>query len=264
LSDWAFGTNALVSDHFAGKDAHMNDQSTLFTRIGSWFKRGGAEPRINGDLVDSHEHGQTIEPRSRFLRPWARRDAAISNLQEGFHTLTDLMSTIRDNLDRQNNRQDELINYLSRLPQVLESLPESSRVQGEALHAIRQQLAQQNGQQQKLSEILEKIGEGGTEQRVMIDSLRQRVESLRDTDEAIAENLSSVGSAMKSVSHTSATSAQVLEQMRDRVDQRDGQLEQILQRQNTRFTTMLAIAIFLSVAALVAVSIVGYLLLNPR
>jgi hypothetical protein len=36
-----------------------------------------------------------------------------------------------------------------------------------------------------------------------------------------------------------------------------------MQRQSTRFTTMLAIAIFLSCAALVAVSVVGYLLLSP-
>ena len=34
--------------------------------------------------------------------------------------------------------------------------------------------------------------------------------------------------------------------MRDRIDQRDNQLEQILEKQSTRFTTMLSIAIFLS------------------
>jgi chromosome segregation ATPase len=240
----------------------MNEQQTLITRIGSWFKRG---TRGNGDLpLDAHSSSTGIEPRSSFLRPWARRDAAIQQLQDGFHTLTDLMSTIRDNLDRQSRRQDELMNYLSHLPQALESLPESGRVQGEALQAIRQQLQQQNGQQERLSEILEKIGEGGSEQRVLIDALRQRVDSLRQTDEAIAQNLSSVGDAMKTVSQTSATSAQVLGSMRDRIDERDDQLQQILQKQSTRFTTMLSIAIFLSCAALAAVSVVGYLLLNPK
>ena len=244
----------------------MNDQQTLFTRIGSWFKRGGV--RSNGDLpLDSHghdPHSTAIEPRSSFLRPWAKRDAAISNLQEGFNTLTDLMSTIRDNLERQGKRQDDLLNYLSRLPQVLESLPESSRVQGEALRAIREQLFQQNNQQQKLAEILEKIGEGGVEQRVKLESLGSKVEALREADQSIAEYLNNVADGMKHVSTTSATSAEVLGQMRDRIDDRDGQLERILQKQNTRFTTMLAIAIFLSCAALVAVSVVGYLMLNPR
>ena len=248
----------------------MNEQSTLFTRIGSWFKRGGTgSGRANGDLplgADPHEHhpGTAIEPRSSFLRPWARRDAQIQGLQEGFHTLTDLMSSIRDNLDRQGKRQDDLLNYLSRLPQVLESLPESSRVQGEALRAIREQLGQQNAQQNRLTEILEKIGEGGAEQRVKLDSLGQKVEQLRETDESIASYLNNVADGMKHVSQNSAASTEVLGQMRDRIDERDTQLEQIMHRQSTRFTTMLAIAIFLSCAALVAVAVVGYLLLNPK
>jgi chromosome segregation ATPase len=249
----------------------MNEQSTLFTRIGSWFKRGGAgADRANGDFplgADSPEHhhpGTAIEPRSSFLRPWAKRDAQIQGLQEGFHTLTDLMSSIRDNLDRQGKRQDDLLNYLSRLPQVLETLPESSRVQGEALRAIREQLGQQNAQQSRLAEILEKIGEGGTEQRVKLDSLGQKVEQLRETDESIASYLNNVADGMKHVSQNSAASTEVLGQMRDRIDERDTQLEQIMHRQSTRFTTMLAIAIFLSCAALVAVAVVGYLLLNPK
>jgi hypothetical protein len=52
--------------------------------------------------------------------------------------------------------------------------------------------------------------------------------------------------------------------MRDRIDSRDGQLERILQRQGTRFTTMLAIAIFLSISALAAVCIMGYLLIIKK
>ena len=47
--------------------------------------------------------------------------------------------------------------------------------------------------------------------------------------------------------------------MRTNLDQRDKQLENILHRQGTRFTTMLAIAIFLSIAALAAVTVMGYL-----
>jgi hypothetical protein len=85
-----------------------------------------------------------------------------------------------------------------------------------------------------------------------------------EQDKLISDTLHGVGSALQTVSKTSHTSTEVLRQMRDNIDSRDGQLERILQRQNTRFTTMLAIAIFLSVAALVAVSLFGYLLLNKQ
>ena len=61
----------------------------------------------------------------------------------------------------------------------------------------------------------------------------------------------------------SETSAMVLKQMREDTTTRNGELERILQRQGSKFTTMLAVAIFLSIAALAAVGVIGYLLINP-
>jgi methyl-accepting chemotaxis protein len=244
----------------------MNQQTTFLSRIGSFFGRKTNRIADNGDV--SMEIGappqQLIEPRSTFLRPWARRDAAISHLQEGFNTLTDLMSGIKENLDKQSERHAELMNYLSHLPQLAQELPEANRVHGETLKAIQQQIEGQSAQHDRLSEILNRMNEAGAEQTTKIHELRERVESFREKDEAIAENLSSVGEAMQNVSYNSSTSAKILEQLRDNTDSRDGQLERILHKQNVRFTTMLAIAIFLSVAALVAVSVTGYLLILKK
>ena len=245
----------------------MNDQ-TLLTRIGNWFRRTPTNGAAD-NLIDHDDHsggstgGTAIETRTSFLRPWARRDAAIQHLQEGFTTLTDLMSTVRDNLEQSNRRQEQLLQYLSHLPDALQALPEVNRVQSEALRAIQQQLASQNSQQERLADILEKLNTKGLENREVLDDVRERVEAMRQTDASIAENLNSVGATMAQLSKTEATSTQVLEQMRDNLDSRDGQLERVLHRQGTRFTTMLAIAIFLSISALVAVCVIGYMLLNP-
>jgi methyl-accepting chemotaxis protein len=251
------------------KDAPMSEQN-LISRIGSWFRRShtGEEylPEDRSSMISDNGGSTTtaIETRTSFLRPWARRDAAIQHLQEGFHTLTDLMSTVRSNLEQQNKRQEELLQYLSHLPQAIQSLPEANRVQTEALKAIHQQLTQQNSQQERLADILEKLNAKGLENREVLDEVRERVETMRQTDAAIAENLNGVGAAMQQLSRTEATSAQVLEQMRDNIDSRDGQLERVLHRQGTRFTTMLAIAIFLSISALVAVCVIGYLMLSKQ
>ncbi|HEY7089999.1 MAG TPA: hypothetical protein VH518_18015 [Tepidisphaeraceae bacterium] len=234
-------------------------QQTLLAKLGSFFRRSNrdGELPLSGDTT-------IIEPRSTFLRPWNKYGPAIQNLQDGFNTLTDLMSSIRESLDRQSQRQDELITYLSHLPEALRTIPESSRIHGETLRAIHTQLEQQNVQQEKLSEILEKLSAGGGEQRDSLNDIKEHVEALRQTDEAISSNLSSLGSALQSVSHNSTAGAQVLEQMRDRIDSRDGQLERILHRQGTRFTTMLAVAIFLSIAALAAVGVIGYMLIIKK
>jgi len=240
----------------------MNTETdTFLSRIGKWFKKDAAAG--NGNLpLEGEVHGAAgtgIEPRSTFLRPWAKRDAAIQNLQQGFDTLTDLMGSIRDNLEKQNARQDQLVQTLAQLPQSLQQLPESSRVQSETLKAIHSQIEHQNGQQQKLADILDRISAADAQHRSTLDALGERVESLNDQDQRMADNLSSVGSAMQSVSKSSEQSTQVLSQLRDNLNSRDGELERVLHRQGNRFTTMLAVAIFLSIAALVAVGIFGYL-----
>jgi chromosome segregation ATPase len=171
------------------------------------------------------------------------------------------MATIRDNLDRQSRRQDELLAYLSHLPEAIRAIPESSRSNGEMLQAIRVQLQQQHLQQDKLTEILDKMNQAGTEQRQTLNAMRENMDVLQQGDEAIHAGLNGLGAALQNVSRNSTAGAQVLEQMRDRIDTRDGELERILNRQHTRFTTLLAIAIFLSTSALAAVCVIGYLLL---
>ncbi len=216
----------------------------------------------NGDA--SNSNSTALETRTTFLRPWAKRDAAIQQLQDGFTTLTDLMGAIRDNLEKQNERQDELMNALSQLPQMLESLPESNRMQSETLKAIHQQIQSHGAQQERLGDILNKIGANSGEQKQMVDALRDRVEDLHKADTSIADYLSNVGSALKDVSQNSASTTQVLSSMRDNIDSRDGELQRVIHRQGTRFTTMLATAIFLSIAAITAVCVMGYLMLNQH
>lgn len=248
-------------------EALVSEPDTFLNRIGRLFKW---QSRSNGGTLIGPD-GQPSETPSSVsveahplssLRPWRRNSEAISHLQNGFVSLTDLMNEIRQNMVSQGRRQDELLGYLSALPKVLESIPENSRLQGETLKAIHGQLSRQSEQQSTLAEILEKLTEAGGDQKDLLEGLRERVETLNHQDKAMADSLSSVGFALESASKTSAASAGVLEQLRDNMKSRDGELEKVLQRQGTRFTTLLAVAIFLSIAALVAVVVMGYLMMH--
>jgi methyl-accepting chemotaxis protein len=241
--------------------------SSLASRIGNWFRRSTDKPPTAADdptstVLARIEPDENRERRNSILRPFAKRDQALTNLQEGFETLTDLMSGIKDNLADQGRRQDELLKYLSHLPTALSSIPESHRLQNEALKAIGSRLDQQNEQQLMIAEILNRVSQDNGEQKKTVKEMREQLESVAEHERNIADNLSNVGSAMQDVSKNTQSSAKVLEQMKDNIETRDGQLERILHKQAVRFTSMLAIAIFLSIAALVAVAIIGYQLLN--
>lgn len=254
----------------------MSEQS-LLSRIGNWFKAGPQDPAhdAGSDFAVNSEDGNAAditgeptslsasgEPRSTFLRPWAKRDAAIENLQGGITAIGDLMTGIRDHLEQQSRRQDELLGYLSHLPAALEGLPESNRVHGETLKAIHEQMKGQEAQQGKLGEILERISQSDGQSVKALDDLQQHVDQLRRHDEAVAQNLGHVGDAMEGLGKNTAASATILQQLRDNASTRDGEIERILQQQTSRFTTLLVVATLLLVSALVAVGVLGYLFLK--
>lgn len=261
----------------------MSNDTGFFTRIGNIFRGGNkgqselplmrSVPDDENGLAQMHSgqgagngNSSLLHPvdatRSTFLRPWAKRDASIVQLQEGFNALTGLMGAVKDSLEKQNQRQDELLNVLSSLPEVMRSIPTTGAAQTETLKAIADQIKEQNAHQQKLGDILEKVTETHGTHKESLEQLREHVETLGDHDKSIADNLNQVGAAMQDVSQNSKVSAHVLEQMRDNINSREGELQRILHKQSARYTTMLAIAIFLSIAALGAVCVIGYMLIN--
>ncbi|MGA2584275.1 MAG: type II secretion system F family protein [Tepidisphaeraceae bacterium] len=237
------------------------EQETLLNRIGRIFRRNGKiNGQGNGGPLVQAEISPTSSVSTPLVRPWGRNQAAISQLQEGFQSLTELMNAIRLSMETQGRRQDELLGHLSALPRVLEMLPESNRLQGQTLKAIHDQLMQQADQQHTLGEILEKLSEDGGDQREILQGLRERVETLNQQDRAMADSLNTVGAALESASRNSATSAEVLGKLNDNLHSRDQDLERVLRRQGARLTTMLWVAIGLSVVALAAVAVMGYLM----
>jgi hypothetical protein len=265
----------------------MSDQG-LLSRIGNWFRGGTLDEGQHGngaagEFIVNNENGNagditgepsmssgahgghaggSLEPRSTFLRPWAKRDHAIEQLQGGINAIGELMTGIRDHLEKQSKRQDELLGYLSHLPAALEQLPESSRAHAETLKAIHETMKSQGEQHDKLGDILEKISQADGQNVRALDALQSHVDQLRRHDEAVAQNLGQVGEAMDSLGKNNAASALVLQQLRDNAASRDGEIERILQQQTSRFTTLLVIATLLLVGALVAVGALAFFFLK--
>jgi chromosome segregation ATPase len=237
----------------------MQETDTFLNRIGRLFRRGG-KPNGNGES----DPRVTVETNPLTLRPWRKNSEAISQLQDGFHSLTDLMDEIRQNMAAQSQRQDQLISHLSALPKLLEAIPENNRLQSETLKAIQEQLKNHGEQGKTLGDILERLSESGGEQRDLLEGLRERVETLNHQDKAMADSLNSVSAALEQTSRHSAAGTQVLETLRQNLDNRDGNLERAMRRQNERFTALLVTAVCVSVMALVAVLVVGYVVLHQN
>lgn len=239
----------------------------IFGRIGNWLRGGTIQHEIPVGDLDVETNGDAQQTQARrisggLLRPFRRDQERAEKLEQMVTSVTQLMVTIRDHLDNQNRRQDELIGHMSHLPEVLSEIPNNARMHSDALRAIEEQLKYQNGQQDRLAEILEKINESGVDQREVLDALRSRVEQVGEHHQSISDNLSNFGSAMQSVSRNTESTAQVLQQLRDSLADRDRQIEQMIRKHQKRFATLLGIAIFSSTVA-VLLGVYVFLKLRP-
>jgi len=245
----------------------MSDPS-VFSRISQWLKPSSRtghdtdlplerEVFIHGDLADSP--ADQVTSGTALLRPWARRETTTSaQLQDGFRTLNDLVASVKDNLDRQAERHDELLRVLRHLPDALRAIPESARTQAETLKFVGEQLQRQNGQYHRLAEVLERVSESGAGQKKLLDVLCERVDTISEHDRSLATHMRSVSTAMEGVSQNTQASAQVLDQLRENARSRDLDLQVLLHRQGVRFTVMLSVAIGLSLSALAAAGLVAW------
>lgn len=241
----------------------VGDQPTLLVRISRWVRRHGSDGSSPLPLESSANEMLPVQTRpSKFFRPFAKRDAAIANLQRGFDTLNELMRSIREAMDRNGRRQDEMISYLSRLPEVLETMPEAQKSQGEGLRSLANQLTRQVEQHNRLAEILERLASTTGDHREGIDNLNDRVERLSAHSQAISESLRQVGTSMENSARSSDSSSQVLRQLQDNLNTRDQGIEGLLRKQNSRMTALLVTAVVLSVLAILSAAAVGWFALQ--
>ena len=221
-------------------------------------------PRYEADNVVDPAHLDLNAQAGSFLRPWAKRDQALQGLSEGFNTLTDLMGSIRDNLETQQEKQNELLDHLKHLPETLKAIPEAQRGHTETLRTLHRQLESQSGQQERLGDILQEIGRSGVAQKESIDELQARMEKVRETDAQVSESLGSVGRAIGDFGRSNTASTAVLEKMQAAMDRRNDELEKVLAKQGSRFAWLMALAVAICFLALAAAGFAAYMVATGR
>ena len=211
------------------------------------------------------------------FRPFARRayqrELALDSIRNGFDTLSDLMGDLRDGLGASVEKQGELLEQLKYLPAIAdqnaqsarrfeEQYREANRLQGETVKALREQVTGQRDQHEQLGKLLGSFGKESRDQKRDLDDLQGRLDRMRQSDQAIADNLTTVGHAVRKVSEQGGAQGDLVLKMQQAFDDRTRQLEESMRRQGGRQSLMLGVVLLLAVAALAAVAVVGYLYLR--
>lgn len=278
-----FGTDEheLVADSIS-TEASVNDASTADEAQGS--PEASIRPGLMRRLFGGGQRAEVDRPactepeqKPGLLRPIARREfgheRTLQTIRHGFEDLTDLMGDIRDGLDASVQRQGELLEQLKHLPVVAKQnlkaaersekhFEEANRVQGEIVRTMRDGVVGQREQHETLNKLLGSINKESRDQKRDIEDVHGRLERMRASDQAIANGLSTVSSAVRKVSEQGVAQNELASRIQAAFDERTRQIEQTLKRQSWRQGWLLGLTFTLAFTALAGVSTVGYFYLK--
>jgi uncharacterized protein YhaN len=224
--------------------------SSLWRRIGNSLLGYSNELPLQPSLPSPKQSSDAIEvKRTYFFRPFARQNAAIASLQQGFNGLFDILASLQESIDRQNRRQEEIVSYLSHIPDLIHTLPENTRSQSEALRNLNRQLQDTLSQQKQLAELVIKTGENSHEQQAALENLSSRVDSVVENGDRLLVGIRQVHTSISSINQTNDSNTQIVRHIQDALRRQDQSIESAFSRQHARLTTWLAVSLCLSIAS---------------
>lgn len=139
---------------------------------------------------------------------------------------------------------------------------QSLAVQNRSLEAIRDQIAQGAANQSRLCVALERLGGLQESAGAALSSIGRRIDGMDARDASFVASLEKVSDAMQTVSRASETSAVVLDRVQGNLAAREEGIHKTLDRHQSKFNALMAVAIAVSAAAMAVVAGVGYMVLT--
>ena len=213
------------------------------------------------------------------FRPFARRaytrDLTLNSIRRGFDEMAAMMGDIRTGLAASVNKQGELVDQLKHLPDVVEGNANSIKSFEEQFRLNNAQLAQSNElstanlklqgealrrqteQTLELNKLLGSLGRDSRDSKQDLDALEERLDRMRQSDQVIASNLSTVAGAIRHVSEQTAQQGQMVARMQVAMTERTGKLEQQLGKNGKRQGLFTAAAMFVAFVSAAGVTGIG-------
>ncbi len=171
-------------------------------------------------------------------------------LQQSYDSLLETVQELRGLLDGQVRRQEELLHRLSAMPQAVETLPQTSRMQSEMLDVITDRLAMHAQQQKKINETLGGIS-GGKDSTESIRRLREQIETGNEIDRQLVESFNRFSMMIDRLQSANAHAVDCLEQVRHTYAASAMQVQDWIEKSKNRNTWMVNSAFVMALVSLI-------------
>lgn len=171
-------------------------------------------------------------------------------LQQSYDSLLETVQELRGLLDGQVRRQEELLHRFSAMPQAVEALPQTSRMQSEMLDVITDRLALHAQQQKKINETLGGIS-GGKDPAESIRRLREQIETGNEIDRQLVESFNRFSMMIDRLQVANNHAVDCLDQVRNCYASSAMQVQEWIEKSKIRNTWMVNGAFVMALVSLI-------------
>lgn len=225
----------------------------------------GSEPSIVD--YDAYQATGTEGPSAEFPHALPAEagypEAGPYKLQQSYDSLLQTVRELREALDGQQRRQEDLLSRLSTLPQAAEALPQTTKMQADMLRMINDRLAMHAEQQRRVGEVVGSLGKGKSETAEALQGIKEQIEMSNEIDRQLVESFNRFSVTIDRLHVANNHAVEALQQVRDSYAQSALQMHEWIEKSRTRNKWLLGGAFAMSFIALAAVIILLIILFRP-
>jgi chromosome segregation ATPase len=184
-------------------------------------------------------------------RSVVQRDSS-EQISDVFGKLVDQLSSINQNISRQVRQQQAMVTRFDELPEILRNVPTQSEQQKVLIETLIEKLDSQIEGQRGVMETFGSVPVEAMKQTEAVERMTQKLGDAVDSDIQVSANLKDFKDAVVGLDGATAGQTESLEKLNATFTSSDRYLKYIISRQNNRMMVVFAVSIGISAFAVIA------------
>ncbi|MBN1765189.1 MAG: hypothetical protein JW860_08030 [Sedimentisphaerales bacterium] len=235
---------------------------SIWKRVGGWLRRSqtstsGTEVMhldAEGMLVTPPDENEDENSNAALVSRTPKKEQPLAVMQEGFNRLVGVMESINESVVEQRRHSANIAESLVQVRDLIQVLPASSESQQQALGEMTEELKNQTLHSRQLVEIVKNLPELNQEQAERLGEIAAKLEASVETEARLSESFRQFDTSVQGMLNHSQAQATSLANIGQMLEKNEQRLQELVQKQQRRFTwlllTVLAV-IFLALAAVI-------------
>jgi uncharacterized phage infection (PIP) family protein YhgE len=243
-------------------DVFQTDRGGFWHKLSAWlrpWKRRGDEELTEQMIRSGDEASRTgqdgARPGSDLTWP-RRRTSQIGRLEEGFGRLVNLVDILDQHLQKQSDRSEQALTQTRRMADALSQGQALQKQRTEALEEMSNQYRNQTRQMQQVTEAVEALPRAMKQQSEQLGQVRDQLEAQLEAQLSTAQGIQQLAGATEMIRIVADDQRRHFEAMNEATQATNLEIARALERQNRRFTWLMAFTFTVALMAAASAALV--------